>query len=256
MLTPEIFAGRQVIPSADEPLPAEQIVVRYHGYDVSRHPFFVRLARGPVDLTAVWTLMANLNEGISAHFTRWLARTIERIEDRRITSLLAKQLNDELGEGHFEQIHSVLLDRFVAALSPWRPAGTDETLLRAGRRMAASCGQPFSSADPFEGVGALIVGEIFAEKMDLCLANEMRRQSLVQGETMAWLDLHEKLEHEHAQDSIELAILVPKERSLLVAAWRGAASQWDALWQFLDDVDEIVAVAREKASSQLVGRHS
>src|SRR5262249_24344074 len=150
---------------------------------------------------------------------------------------------DELGAGDFKQVHSVLLDHFVSALSPWRPAGTDDVLLRAGRRMADACSRPFASDEPYEGVGALVVGEVFAEKMDLCLADQMRRQTSVSKDALVWLDLHEKLEHEHAQDSTELAVLIPRDRASLGAAWRGATSQWKALWQFLDDVHDITATA-------------
>src|SRR6185369_4575478 len=85
-------------------LPPEEIVATYHRLEVSQHPFFVELAKAPVDLGAVYLLMANLQVGISPHFVPWLARTIARVEDRRIGSLLAKQLDDELGRGDFSQI--------------------------------------------------------------------------------------------------------------------------------------------------------
>jgi len=236
--------GATEVRAAGDPRPADEIVAAFHRHDVAAHPFFVPFGRGPVDLAAVWVLMANLKEGISAHFIRWLAKTIEKIDDPRISSLLAKQLNDELGAGDFEQIHSVLLDRFVSALSPWRPPGGDDVLLRAGRRMSEACSRPFAAEDSYEAVGALVVGEVFAEKMDLCLADEMRRQHFLSKDALAWLDLHETLEHEHAQDSTELALLIPTERSALRAAWRGAASQWAALWQFLDDVNETTTLVR------------
>ena len=127
------------------PTPAltpEEMVAAHQRIEVSQHPFFVELAKRPVDLGSVYLLMANLQVGISPHFVPWLARTIERVEDRRIGSLLAKQLNDELGRGDFAQIHTRLLDTFVAALAPWRPAGRDEALLACGaparhRRLAA-----------------------------------------------------------------------------------------------------------------------
>src|SRR6266581_5257514 len=94
--------------------PAEEIVAKYHRIEVADHPFFVALANGPVNLEAVYLLMANLQQGISRHFVQWLARTIERLDDRRGASLLAKQLYDELGGGDSSQIHSVLLERFVS----------------------------------------------------------------------------------------------------------------------------------------------
>jgi len=223
----------------------EEIVAAYHQIEVSQHPFFVELGKGPVDLGSVYLLMANLQVGISPNFVPWLARTIERVEDRRIGSLLAKQLDDELGRGDFSQIHTRLLDTFVAALEPWRPKGSDEVLLGAGRRLAADGSRPFHAADPYEGVGALIVGEIFAEKMDARLATEMRRQHEVQGQALYWLDLHEKLEVDHSDDSSELARLVPPEGPRLEATWRGAADQWTALWRFLDDV-QALAAGRER----------
>ena len=219
----------------------EEIVATYHRIEVSQHPFFIELGKAPVDLGAVYILMANLQVGISPNFVPWLARTIERVEDRRIGSLLAKQLDDELGRGDFSQIHTRLLDTFVAALGPWRPKGADDALLYAGRRLATDGARPFHAADPYEGVGALIVGEIFAEKMDARLAAEMRRQHEVQGHALYWLELHEKLEVDHSDDSTELARLVPHEGPQLAAAWRGAVDQWATLWRFLDDVQELAA---------------
>jgi pyrroloquinoline quinone (PQQ) biosynthesis protein C len=227
----------------------EEIVAAHHRIEVSQHPFFVDLAEGPVDLGSVYLLMANLQVGISPHFVPWLARTIERVDDRRIGSLLAKQLNDELGCGDFAQIHTRLLDTFVAALAPWRPAGRDDALLRAGHRLAADGWRPFRAADPYEGVGALMVGEIFAEKMDTRLAAEMRRQHAVQGPALSWLDLHEKLELNHSDDSTELARLVPHEGPRLAAAWRGALDQWATLWRFLDDVQELAVASGARAGT-------
>jgi pyrroloquinoline quinone (PQQ) biosynthesis protein C len=94
----------------------------------------------------------------------------------------------------------------------------------------------FGANDPYEGVGALMVSEIFAKKMDHCVGDELRRQNALSRETMYWLDLHEHLEVEHAEDSYELAELVPGAGPQLTAAWRGARAEWDALWGFLDEV--------------------
>jgi len=237
--------GKRTAEAPTPPRAPEEIVAAYHRIEVSQHPFFLELGRGPVDLGSVYLLMANLQVGISPHFVPWLARTIERVEDRRIGSLLAKQLDDELGRGDFSQIHTRLLDTFVAALAPWRPKGKDDALLGAGRRLATDGSRPFHAADPYEGVGALIVGEIFAEKMDARLAIEMRRQHEVEGPALYWLELHEKLEMDHSDDSTELARLVPHEGPRLAATWRGAVDQWTTLWRFLDDVQEL-ALTRER----------
>jgi pyrroloquinoline quinone (PQQ) biosynthesis protein C len=224
----------------DQIPPPEDIVARFREIDVASHPFFVTLADGSaVDLEAIYLLISNLHQGVSGSFVRWLAIAISRTDDRRVASLLARQLNDELGDGDFTQIHSVLLDRFVIALSPWCDRAGDHQLLSAGRRLARDGARPFVASDPQEGLGALIVSGVFAEKMDVCLAGEMRRQMLVTGEAMRWLNVHETMETNHAQDSHELAELLPRAGSGLAAAWRGALDQWDALWQFLDDVHEL-----------------
>ncbi|MEY4576055.1 MAG: hypothetical protein RL701_758, partial [Pseudomonadota bacterium] len=101
--------------------PAERIVALYEEHDVALHPLFVEMQQGPVNYAAMWLLMANLQGSISHHFVRWLAGVIHRIDEPRIASLLAKQLNDELGDGNFKQIHSVLLERFVSGLAVWNP---------------------------------------------------------------------------------------------------------------------------------------
>ena len=233
--------GHLEVDPSELSLPAAVIVDKCRQCEVGGHPLFTELSGTPVDLVAVYLLMANLREGISRHFVIWLARTIERLDDRRAASLIAKQLDDELGSGNFGGIHSALLDDFVSALSPWRPPGEDEVLLRGGRRLAADGARPFEAADVYEAMGALIVGEIFAEKMDARLAHEMRRQDRVKGEALRWLNVHEALEVDHAKDSGALAVLIPKNGPQLAATWRGAVDQWNTLWRFLDDVRDIRA---------------
>jgi pyrroloquinoline quinone (PQQ) biosynthesis protein C len=219
--------------------PAERIVERYERHEVSAHPFFVELRRRPVDLEAIWLLMANLREGISEDFVRWLGMTIARVDDRRIACIIAKQLDDELGKGDVSQIHSILLDQFLAGLDKWRPRVVTQSTVAAGRRLAQRAGALFAAPDPYEGIGALIAGEIFAKKMDHCLGDEIRRQDAIPSRALTWLILHETLEIDHADDSLELAVLVPDHGPSLASTWRGATAQWNVLWEFLDDVKKI-----------------
>jgi heme oxygenase-like protein len=212
------------------------IVDFYEGIEVKDHPLFETLAARPVDLSALWVLVANMNEGISPNFVRWLASTIARIDDSRLASLLAKQLSDELGNGDPERIHRTLLERFVAGLEPWRPRGPGGRSLDAGRRLAERASAVFESGAPFEAIGGMIVAEIFAKKMDHCLGEEIRRQSLVPREALLWLDIHEVLEVDHAEDSRGLAELVPAGGPAAHEAWQGARALWSAMWGFLDDV--------------------
>lgn len=226
---------------------AESIVLDYERIEVSEHPLFAELSERPVDLGVIWVLMANLAAGISRDFVIWLAQTIARVDDRRIASLLAKQLNDELGDGSFSRIHSGLLDRFIAALAPYRPIqATSQSVLEPGRSLSRRASQLFASSSVYEAVGALMVGEIFAKKMDHCVGDQIRRQSAISDADLTWLVIHETLEVDHAEDSLELAALVPHDESALLACQRGARAQWGILWAFLDDVH---AVALRHASS-------
>ena len=236
---PPIAEIREDQVGEDEAPPSPlEIVDEYEALEVSRHPFFVRLAEGSVNLGAIWLLMANLDQGISGHFVHWLARTIARTDDKKMACFLAKQLNDELGNGDVQQIHSILLDRFIAGLEPWRPKNESrDALLEAGRRLAVIGARPFFTDALYEAIGALMVGEIFAKKMDHSVGDHMRRQDALSERDMRWLTLHETLEMDHADDSRELALLVPDRPRDHAAVLRGARSQWHALWSFLSDVD-------------------
>jgi pyrroloquinoline quinone (PQQ) biosynthesis protein C len=234
--------------------PAERIVEKYEGVEVSDHPFFARLQRHPVDLRAIWLLMANLREGISLHFVSWLAHAIGHVPDRRIGSLLAKQLNDELGNGSSDRIHSVLLDKFVTALELWRPSDATPALLEPGRQVAEATSALFARDNPYSGVGALVVSEIFAKKMDRCLGDEIRRQHELSSDVLVWLDLHERLEVDHADDSAELANLIPRQGENLAAVWQGATAEWSVLWQFLSDVDRLSLQLTPLATGDTAGR--
>jgi pyrroloquinoline quinone (PQQ) biosynthesis protein C len=217
-------------------LSAIDIVEQYEDCSVAEHPLFVRLRTEPVNLGALWVLVANMNAGISPNFVRWLSLTIARLEDYRIASLIAKQLDDELGNGDFDRVHRVLLERFVAGLDPWRPRRIGRQELEAGRLLGKRASQVFESGETYEAIGGLIVAEIFAKQMDRCLGDEIRRQNEVPKDALLWLDIHEVLEVDHAEDSRGLAQLVPAEREAISATWQGARRLWDAMWGFLDDV--------------------
>jgi pyrroloquinoline quinone (PQQ) biosynthesis protein C len=232
--------------TADHP---QKIVERFERLEVRDHPLFKDLARAPVDLGALWLIVANVQEGVSRDFVTCLAMTVARVADRRVGSLVAKQLDDELGHGDPSRIHSLLLGRFVAALDRHRLALSDDEALAPGRRLAEQMVAPFYAHDPYEGVGALMAGEIFARKMDFCLGDEFRRQTQLSAEEMLWLTIHEQLEIDHADDSGSLAELLPRQAPTLAAAWRGAEAQWACLWAFLDDLQKVRMQVRRRSSA-------
>ena len=68
---------------------ALEIVPEFAKIEVAAHPFFTDLRTGPLDMQAIWILMANLRAGISRDFVIWLATTIARVDDRRIALVSA-----------------------------------------------------------------------------------------------------------------------------------------------------------------------
>jgi hypothetical protein len=134
----------------------------------------------------------------------------------------------------------LLLDRFIVGLEPWQPANREDlALLRPGRELADLGAQPFFAPNPYEAIGALMVGEIFAKKMDKCLADQIRRQDRIPREALTWLIIHEALEVDHADDANDLADLIPDAQ--LSAIWRGAEHQWTVLWAFMTGVYQAAA---------------
>lgn len=88
--------------------------------------------------------------------------------------------------------------------------------------------------------------------MDICLGDEIRRQTHLSEDDLLWLEIHEKLEVDHAEDSSALAMLAPSSKAERRATWAGASDQWKALWGFLDDVD---ALSKSYAARRRTGEN-
>ena len=223
-----------------EMLPSpEGIVAHYKQHPITNHPFFQRLRREPVNLTALWILIANSNEGIAKDFASHLINLITRISDARIRCILIKQLNDEMGNGDFSQAHSVLFEQFVTSLNSWRPAEVTEAILSPGLELKQRLDEFYLIQKPYEGVGASIVFEIYGEQLSHYVSDEFRRQSIIAPSSLTWLMLHETLELEHIDESLTLARLVPQSGLTLEAMWRGAKGITTILWDYFNAIYRI-----------------
>ncbi|HET7538893.1 MAG TPA: tryptophan dimethylallyltransferase family protein [Polyangiaceae bacterium] len=213
--------------------PAE-IVERFEQEPLADHPFMRRLRREPVDLYKLWKLMKNAQIGIINGFSRRLSQVVAKVDDDRIRSILAHQLNDELGNGQFERAHSQLFGKLVAGLDRWKADVVDEALLKPGQNLSRGLEEIYFTSDAFEGVGATMVIEIFGRQVDMFFGDEFRRQKEVDPKSLEWLNMHEELEVEHSAESMELAHLVPAES--LPALWRGARRVNDVSTAFFDEM--------------------
>jgi DMATS type aromatic prenyltransferase len=200
--------------------PAE-IVERFEREPLADHPFMRRLRREPVDLYKLWKLMKNAQIGIINGFSRRLSQVVAKVEDNRIRSILAHQLNDELGNGKFERAHSQLFAKLVTGLDRWKTEVQDDALLTPGTILSRELEEIYFTSDAWEGVGATMVIEIFGRQVDMFFGDEFRRQQEVDPKSLEWLNMHEELEIEHSAESLDLAHLVPADA--LPALWRGAS---------------------------------
>lgn len=85
-----------------------------------------------------------------------------RVDDFRVRSLRAAQLNDELGNGDFSRIHRVLFNQLIDGISPWRPRDFTDALRQPGRRLATR--QTARQLDIAEDVVVAIEGQLDIEE--------------------------------------------------------------------------------------------
>jgi DMATS type aromatic prenyltransferase len=215
----------------------EELVLHYEDHALTYHPFFQRLHREPVNPQYLWLLIMNIRE-TATNFTRRLANILARIEDDRIRCILAKQLNDELGNGNIERIHCKLFDRLMATVEPWQMEPFTEKLLIPGTEFSNNFEEIYLDSNPYVGVGAMIVSEIYAKQFDICLGNELRRTN-VDRAGIKWVTIHEELEVEHADESFLLASFVTDSEESIVAAKRGIEKTCLTAWTFLNQLYRI-----------------
>lgn len=201
---------------------------------ITKHPFMERLASEEPNLHHLWLLLENFRISISKHFARRLAGIAGRVEDERIRCILAEQLNDEMGRGKFERAHVELFSGMMKQLLPWAPTLVDNRVLAPGLRLDPRLAQIYGAEDVFVSLGAVMAGEVFGKQMDQFIGDQFRRQSEIDAASLEWLVLHETLEVAHADESAELARLVPP--ASMAACWRGACELSQAGWMFLDDL--------------------
>jgi len=225
--------GGEVPRATDRPpdLDLEQMVRRYEDALATQHPFVAREEREATDLRHVWLLLDNIHASFSQHSPRRLAGVIARIDDDEIRSLLARQLDRELGCGDFTRARRRLFREMLDACERWRPARMDASLLRPGTRLSARLDAIHADEHPFVGVGAAIVRQMCVRQLGAFVAARF----LAHGDATAHARLQDVLPLAATSEPMELvrAIVHDDQRR---AVWRGAAAVHAACWAALDDM--------------------
>lgn len=233
--------------SPRRPASPEQLVERYETTErVTDHPLFRRLARETPAVTPVWTILANNWVAVGDRFPRWLANLVARVDHDGMRSILAKQLNDELGNGDPAAAHRLLFQRMLADLEPYarRAApgepGIHDALLAPGRRFAEGLANNYLERPWLEAVGGTLVAEVYGKQVDQALGALLRRQRDVDPASLTWLVLHETLETEHASEALDLARMTPPSAEARAAMCRGAEELAALGMRYFDDLYEVV----------------
>ena len=206
------------------------LIDRLHATDIADHPFLQRVGSEQPDMSDFQALLANARE-FARRLVRWYALLIARLHDARLQSLLARQLNDELGGGDPSQIHIDGYDALLAALRPFERAGDRSP----GERFASSMDACYTAADADEAVGTVIAAEVRGWQMNQWIGMTLQRQQALPLEQLDWYHVHAEVEQEHAQDSAALYALLDSDARRDAAA-RGAAAFDQVLWRFLDEM--------------------
>lgn len=229
-------AEKPVEARTEEPL--VERIRRYEASPFTDHPFFQRLAGEPLSMERLWLVLRNFQEGVTRDFARRLAQITARVEEDDLRSVLAKQLDDELGNGDPNRTHRLLFDRFVEGMSSYQPAVIDHRTLEPGRGLGAFLEEIYTHRDPYEGVGATLLMEVGGRQVDQFLGDQFRRGSDLPRAVMEWLDLHETLEEDHVDEIFELAARVPRGLKA-EATHRGVGRLAEAVWAFFDDLQRL-----------------
>ncbi len=209
----------------------ESIAQYYETNSFGNHPFFHRLQREPVNLTHLWLLFVNGQEGVVAHFTRRLALIVAHIDNEHICCILAKQLNEELGNGDVTKIHRKIFERLILSLEAYKPQLITEQILLPGQELSKKLEALYSNANTYVGVGAAILMEIRGKQRDEVLGKELDRTTET-SDALSWLNLHGELEADHAEEAMDLARLIDRTGGDKDAVLQGASMTSDALWNF------------------------
>jgi DMATS type aromatic prenyltransferase len=232
--SPKIVGGIQIEKSSPS---LQEVVSHYQEFPLHIHPLFQRLQRESVNKEYLWLLLMNIGDS-ATNFTRRLAYLISRIDDRRICSILAKQLNDELGNGNIDRIHIKLYERLMSAVNPWGIQPFNENMLIHMQEFSQRLEEIYTDNNPYIGLGAAIAFEFYGEQFNPWLGRELRRTNIDPSD-MIWVTLHEKLEVDHADESLVFVRFISESEENVAAAIQGMERVSMVLWRLCNGLYQL-----------------
>ena len=232
----------QLLPSTEQcVLPSiESIAIDHQIASMVDYPFFQRLQRETANLTHMWLLFANAQEGVVAHFTRRLALVVAHSNNDLICCIFAKQLSEELGNGDVDKIHRKIFEQLILSLEPYKPQDLSQEMLSPGFTLSERLETLYNHPNSYIGVGAAILMEIRGKQRDEVVGQELARTNEARS-SLSCLQLHEGLEGDHAEEVMEIARLIDNSDGDMDkdAVSQGIEMASDALWNFCNQMYRI-----------------
>jgi pyrroloquinoline-quinone synthase len=189
------------------------------------HPFYQRWSRGELHLGELGAY-AGEYRFIEAALPGWLRSIQSCTESPDVRDLVQRNLDDEAGGA---VTHLELFDRFAAAVGATKP-GT--TAIGTATRSLLNTHDDLVASSPAEGLTAVLAYELQSSEVSASKAAGLRSQYGVDGDSVAFWDVHALVEGDHAGWTLDAVVSAGGEPSTVGAAARRAADAW---WAFLDE---------------------
>jgi pyrroloquinoline quinone (PQQ) biosynthesis protein C len=217
---------------------AEAVIRHVSSKDLASHPLIDHIRRSG-EAGLLWLLIDNTYRGTSVHFASWLASVTATVEDDRTRCLLARQLNEEMGDGDVSRAHARLMTEFLAGIAPLRPERLAHEWLEPGDALGRTLEQHYRSTDQYEALSTLMAGEVCAHQLIASVGALLQPHlSKIDRSKLTWLTHHNEVEGDHADESLALAAFVPDSPEPIRSVVKGAFGLHGALWRSMDDLLE------------------
>ena len=202
---------------------------RLQGRWLLDHPFYRRWTAGEVSVDELRAYAAQYRhfEAMVPSHLRAVARTADHPPLREQA---LRNLADEAGS---TPTHLELFERFASALGAPVHAQPSPAMTRLLETYRAT-----TVAGAAAGFAALLAYELQAPEVSASKAQGLRRHNVLDGDALAFWDVHASLDTEHAAWALEALAGSDADMATVVDAAGTAADAW---WGFLDERDALRA---------------
>jgi pyrroloquinoline-quinone synthase len=189
------------------------------------HPFYQRWSLGELGLGELGAY-AGQYRFIEAALPSWLTSIQIGANSPEVSDLVQRNLDDEVGGA---VTHLELFDRFAVAVGATKPGTTE---IGPATRSLLNIHDELVASSPAEGLAAVLAYELQSPEVSASKAAGLRSQYGVDGDSVAFWDVHAMVEGDHASWTLDAVVTAGGEPSTVGAAARRAADAW---WAFLDE---------------------